>query len=116
MSPTTSTRSLDIESIAVSLDGPREIHDKYRQEGSYERAVRAIEVLTKADIPVSVISTLNAENVKTLPVLFETLKHYSIFAWQLQACSPMGNAANGGTPWRFSFREAIDFVEANRRT
>lgn len=109
-------RSLDIESIAVSLDGPREIHDKYRQEGSYERAVRAIEALTKADIPVSVISTLNAENVKTLPVLFETLKHYPIFAWQLQACSPMGNAANGGTPWRFSFREAIDFVEANRRT
>ena len=108
-------KALQIESIAVSLDGPREVHDKYRQEGSYERAVRAISVLTEAGIPVSVISTLNAENVKLLPVLLETLKTFPIFAWQLQACSPMGNAANGGTPWRFSFREAVDFVESHRR-
>ncbi|MBR6323245.1 MAG: radical SAM protein [Lachnospiraceae bacterium] len=108
-------KALDIESVAVSLDGPREIHDKYRQEGSYDRALRAITVLTEAEIPVSVISTLNAENVKTLSILYETLKEYPIFAWQLQACSPMGNAANGGTPWRFSFREAIDFVESHRR-
>ena len=108
-------KSLDIESVAVSLDGPEEIHDKYRQEGSYERALGAVRVLTEAGIPVSVISTLNAENVKTLPVLYEILKNYPIFAWQLQACSPMGNAANGGIDWRFSFREVIDFVEANRR-
>ncbi len=111
-----SLKELDIESVAVSLDGPREVHDKYRQEGSYDRAVAAVSVLSAAKIPVSVISTLNAENVKLLPVLYETLKTYPIFAWQLQACSPMGNAANGGTPWRFSFREAVDFVETHRRT
>jgi hypothetical protein len=37
-------------------------------------------VLTEAGIPVSVISTLNAENVKLLPVLLETLKTFPIFA------------------------------------
>ncbi|MBR4769064.1 MAG: SPASM domain-containing protein, partial [Lachnospiraceae bacterium] len=40
---------------------------------------------------------------------------YPIFAWQLQACSPMGNAANYGIDYRFSFREVIDFVEAYRK-
>ena len=74
-------KSLRIESVSVSLDGPKEIHDKYRQEGSYDRAIRAIKALLCAKIPVSVISTLNAANAKTLPVLYETLLGSGIFAW-----------------------------------
>ena len=54
-------KDVNIESVSVSLDGPKEVHDRYRQEGSYDRAVRAIEVLREGGIPVSVISTLNAE-------------------------------------------------------
>ena len=103
-------KSLGIESVAVSLDGPKEVHDRYRQEGSYERALRAIRALHGAGIPVSVISTLNAENAKQLPELYETLKDSGIFAWQLQACSPMGNAANGGVDIAFDPREVITFV------
>ena len=105
-----------VESVSVSLDGPEEVHDRYRQEGSYRRAVLALEALTEAGIPAAVITTLNGENIKTLPVLYETLRAYPIYAWQLQACSPMGNAANSGVPWRFDFQEAIDFVEEHRRT
>ena len=108
-------KELSVESVSVSVDGPREVHDKYRQEGSYDRAMKAIRTLTSACIPTSVISTLNAENVKTLPAFYEELKKYPIFAWQLQACSPMGNAANYGIDYRFSFREVIDFVEAYRK-
>ena len=94
-------REVGIESVSVSLDGPREVHDKYRQEGSYDRAIRAIQVLGESGIPVSVISTLNRENVPKLPELYETLKQYPIFAWQLQACSPMGNAANNGVDYAY---------------
>ena len=108
-------KKLNIESVSVSLDGPREVHDKYRQEGSYDRAVAAIAKLSKSGIPVSVISTLNAENVKTLPALYETLLDSGIFAWQLQACSPMGNAANGGIDIAFDPREVIGFVESRMR-
>ena len=103
-------KSLGIESVAVSLDGPKEVHDRYRQDGSYERALRAIRALHGAGILVSVISTLNAENAKQLPELYETLKDSGIFAWQLQACSPMGNAANGGVDIAFDPREVITFV------
>ena len=109
-------REVGIESVSVSLDGPREVHDKYRQEGSYDRAIRAIRVLGESGIPVSVISTLNRENVPKLPELYETLKQYPIFAWQLQACSPMGNAANNGVDYAFDPREVILFVEENMRT
>lgn len=106
-------KSTPIESIAVSLDGPREVHDRYRQEGSYDRAMRAIVALTQHGIPTSVISTLNAENVQTLEGLYQELIHYPIFAWQLQACSPMGNAASCGVPYQFDPNIVIDFLESH---
>ncbi len=106
-------KDVNIESVSVSLDGPEEVHDRYRQEGSYDRAVRAVRVLHAGGIPVSVISTLNAENAPLLPELYETLKDSGIFAWQLQACSPMGNAALSGIDYAFDPREVIRFVAEN---
>ena len=99
-----------VESVAVSLDGPKEVHDRYRQTGSYDRAVRAIDMLTQAGVLVSVISTLNRENVRQLEAFYEELKRWPVAAWQLQACSPMGNAANGGIDYRFDPNVVIDFV------
>lgn len=108
-----SLQKLQIESVAVSLDGPEEVHDKYRQKRSYERAVKAIKKLTKAHIPTSVISTLNAENVRYLEEFYRMLTTAGICIWQLQACSPMGNAANAGIDYRFDQKAVIDFVEAH---
>lgn len=102
-----------IESIAVSLDGPEEIHDTYRQMGSYQRANSAIDILTENNISVSVISTLNSKNVLYLEMFYEYLKSKPIRAWQLQACSPMGNAMNSGIDYHFDFSRVISFIEAN---
>ena len=109
-------KSCRVESVAVSIDGPEKVHDKYRQNGSYARALSAVRTLTKAGIPVSVISTLNAENAETLPELYETLLSYPIFAWQLQACSPMGNAALSGIDYAFSPLRVVRFVETHKDT
>lgn len=106
-------KEVSVESVSVSLDGPEKIHDKYRQEGSYLRAARAINVLGAAGIPVSVITTLNRENSQYLEKLLEILIKSPIYAWQLQACSPMGNAANGGIDYAFDVKRVIRFVEEN---
>lgn len=106
-------KELGIESVSVSIDGPPEIHDRYRQEGSFIRAIDAVGRLCDAGIPASVISTLNSENVKELPALLEILKKYPVYAWQLQACSPMGNAAKMNVPYAFDPCEVISFVEEN---
>ena len=108
-------KALQIESVSVSLDGPEEVHDRYRQEGSYDRAIRAVRALGDAGIPVSVISTLNRENAAHLSELYEMLRTTRIFAWQLQACSPMGNAAAGGVDIAFDPREVIQFVAEHMR-
>lgn len=103
-------KEIKVESVAISLDGPKAVHDKYRQDGSYDRAIQAIDVLSASGMPVSVISTLHSENVSRLEEMYEVLKEKKIFAWQLQACSPMGNA-DSGLSTEIDFREVISFVE-----
>ena len=99
------------ESVAISLDGPPRIHDQYRQEGSFQRAVQAIDVLTANAVPVSVISTLHSRNYRCLEEMYDLLKDKPIFAWQLQACSPMGNASGGMFSTAIDFPAVIRFVE-----
>ena len=82
-----------VESVAISVDGPERIHDVCRQDGSFKRAMKAMEALTGRGIPVSVITTLHSGNISCLEEMYNILIKYDIFAWQLQACSPMGYAS-----------------------
>jgi len=103
-------KKLNVESVAISVDGAQEIHDSFRHKGSFGRAIKAIDVLTENHIPVSVISTLHSKNVSCLDELYGVLKQKRIFAWQLQACSPMGNALEGFST-EIDFSQVIRFVE-----
>ncbi len=107
-------KKLQVSSVSVSLDSVREIHDRYRQDGSYDRALQAIADLCAADIPVSVISTLNSENVQHLDGLFRVLCNYPIFAWQLQACVPMGHAAKNLINYAFDPEILLSFLRTHR--
>ena len=102
----------NVTSVAVSLDGTKECHDDLRQQGSFDRAISVIETLVKNEIPVSVITTLNSENVLLLKEMYVLLETKGISAWQLQACSPMGNAALLGSGIFFDFNDAIQFVDS----
>ena len=104
-------KKLRIESVSVSVDGPGEIHDAFREKGSFARAMLTIDVLTESGIPVSVITTLHSKNVDGLEELYEILKQKKIFAWQIQACSPMGNASDPRFSTSIDFQKVIDFVE-----
>ena len=106
-------KTLGIESVSVSLDGPQDIHDKFRQPGSFERALNAVSALSGAGIPTSIITTLHSENAGRLEELLDIVKQYDIFAWQIQACSPMGNASDGGLDHRFDFQRVMDFIDKN---
>lgn len=106
-------RGAEIESVAVSMDGPRAVHDAYRQPGSFDRAAAALDALSGGGIPVSVITTLHSENAPLLEELYAFLRERPLFAWQIQACSPMGNAAASGVRYRFDAKAVIRFVEAH---
>ncbi|MBR0191594.1 MAG: radical SAM protein [Thermoguttaceae bacterium] len=61
-------------SIILSLDGPQEIHDKYRLwngKGSFERVSQAIRKLQEKNIPFGISSTIASHTVTHLKELIE---------------------------------------------
>ena len=109
-------RRANAESVAVSVDGPEDVHDAFRQKGSFLRAFDAIRALAGAGIPVSVISTLRHDNAPRLAEFYETLRQYPIFAWQIQACSPMGSAKKGGLDVTFDAKRVLSFIRETAET
>lgn len=58
--------------VNVSLDGPANYHDKFRgMDGAFSRASRGIELMQSEDIQVSLVTTINKNNLIHLPWLAE---------------------------------------------
>ena len=93
-------REAGLDRVAVSLDGPADIHDKLRgTAGSYDRAHRAIEAFRRAGVPVGCNTQLNASNWRELPVLADVLLGKGLYGWQLQLMIPMGRASTAKSLW-----------------
>jgi uncharacterized protein len=61
--------------IGVSIDGPREIHDANRktraETGSFDVAMRGVELLRAHDMGISVLSVLTSQNIGRPDEMFE---------------------------------------------
>ena len=64
----TKIKSSNVDSIQISLDGTKDIHNKIRRNNnSYDRAINAIKYLNEVGIQdISVATTINPLNLKTL--------------------------------------------------
>ena len=104
-------RDMQIESIAVSIDGPEAVHDAWRMKGSFAQAVESVRRINSFGIPVSVITALRRDNAAVIQEFYdETVSKLPIFAWQLQSCAPMGNATGNDAAVRYSFRDIIRWI------
>jgi len=89
----TITRLIDagIASIGVSLDGLEENHNHLRDfPGLFRHVVSGIKNLLDADLPVTVLTTVNALNVSELPSMYEYLLSLGVRHWQVQPVFPLG--------------------------
>jgi MoaA/NifB/PqqE/SkfB family radical SAM enzyme len=76
------------DTVIISLDGTKEIHDKIRGvPGTYEKAVKALQLLKARRVKVGVNSVVTPWNIDTLPQLIEALRSYVDFA-QVQPMHP----------------------------
>lgn len=80
-----------VSTIAVSLDGPRAIHDKIRMRGSYDRSEAGISEVKRNGKSVGVVTTITRQNLSHLPELREDLIRMGVDSWQVQIGLPMGN-------------------------
>jgi len=74
--------------VVVSLDGPKEVHDKIRGvSGTYDKAVEAIRLLKAHGVKVGVNSVATPWNIDILPQFIDELRSHVDFA-QVQPIHP----------------------------
>jgi radical SAM protein with 4Fe4S-binding SPASM domain len=109
-------RSLEPYAVAVSIDGGSSmVHDTIRQQrGSFERCLTALDRLTNANIPTTVVTTLHKKNINDLSHLRALLAHKKI-AWQLQLAAPIGRFSKELALSKDEFYAAALFIASTRK-
>ncbi|PYG86619.1 radical SAM protein with 4Fe4S-binding SPASM domain [Ruminiclostridium sufflavum DSM 19573] len=105
-------KTAGVNTVALSLDGLKNTHDYIRKEGSYDKIMSAIDVLTENGLNCSVITTINNINIKELYEIHDILSQKNIFGWQLQLGLPMGNMSKNSelVTQPHHIDEVIDFA------
>ena len=85
-----------VSGVGMSLDGLEKTHDRIREHpGSFQQVCKGIELLSRADLPFTIITTANALNINELPALFDLLHEAGVKRWRVQPILPFGRV--GGT-------------------
>ncbi len=90
--------------VAVSLDGPKEVHDEMRVPASrmgsrYEAAVRAVRLIALSSMKAAVITQVHAKNVERIEQMHRTVSALGAQVWQVQLAFPTGRMARAGAGW-----------------
>ena len=71
--------------VGLSLDGPRDLHDRYRKDGtgagSLDRALAAGEMLQRAGVPVNALTVVTARTAKRPETVYAFLRDRG-YLWQ----------------------------------
>jgi len=81
---------LEPKVVGISLDGMKRSHELIRGRGTWEKTVKAIELLRKKGIQTTVITTVSKINFKDLPKMKDLLFRKNV-NWQIQVAMPFGN-------------------------
>jgi radical SAM protein with 4Fe4S-binding SPASM domain len=82
--------ALGPEVVGISLDGMMESHESIRGEGTWDEALKAIDLLRSRGIQTTVITAVSKQNYRDLPRMRELLASRGV-NWQLQTAMPFGN-------------------------
>ncbi len=59
------------DKIKISIDGPREVHDRFRGKGTFERAMQGFETAKRAGVKVEFTCVVHSENVFRIPEILD---------------------------------------------
>jgi radical SAM protein with 4Fe4S-binding SPASM domain len=111
-------RAAGMHSACVSLDGLRETHDALRgRPGSFERALRTIDLLRSAGGPpvMDVVTCAHPGNLDELHAVHDLLVAHRVPAWRIFTIDPIGRGADPALQLdRDSFQRLVRTVAALR--
>jgi len=95
-----------VTSVAVSLDGLRETHNRIRpapgarREGSsFDAALRALDAAMGAGLAATAITHINRWNFPELDAMHRLLREHGVHGWQVQLGVPLGRLREIDEPY-----------------
>lgn len=84
-----------ISQIGISMDGMEESHNKIRgKQDSFSEIIKTFKRLKSMGYSTEAITTISKLNINDLEEMYKLLTSLNVDVWQMQLCSPMGNAKN----------------------
>jgi radical SAM protein with 4Fe4S-binding SPASM domain len=106
-----------IDHVSVSVDGIEKTHDRFRNKsGSFERCMRAIELLKEAGVKVYLSPTISRHNLDELPSLLSLAEELGV-NFSIKLLVPIGRAQALGK-YRLNpgeVRQIYEFIVQKRR-
>nr|CCE70410.1 TPA: heme biosynthesis protein related [Pyrococcus abyssi GE5] len=78
--------------VTISIDGPKEIHEKVRKSVKFEEIINNIKKLAELGWKPQIQTTVSLKTYKYIPKLLKELKDLPISAWAVKMEYPVGNA------------------------
>jgi len=81
--------------VGISLDGPKEIHDRYRVDingkGTFHKVMRTIQLLEKHKVDFNILTVVSAANARRGTQVYDFFKKHN-FRWQqyIECLDPIG--------------------------
>lgn len=100
--------------IGISLDGPQDIHDSYRVDGSgngtFKRVMKGIELLKENNISFGVVAAITDKNVVCPDRLWDFFVTNEIFSFTLNPCIEINRQTNSRESYSVEPKQYADFV------
>lgn len=92
-------KRLKVHEVQLSLDGMRKGHEILRGEGTFDKVVRAIDVLKDANIKVSIASMIHRGNLDEFNELSDFIQSKEIKEWNVDVPSIAGRFEDNEDLW-----------------
>lgn len=111
--------ALGLASVAISLDGPPEYHDRFRgQTGAYDAAMRGLQCLIQENdhICKSITTVVTRQNLPFLSTMYHMWCDLSIDNWRLLGVEPIGRALDHPEMMLQpeEYRQLMQFIQEKR--
>jgi len=102
--------------VGLSLDGPKDVHDSIRGEGSYEEVIAALTLAKNRNISLRIHTVLSKLNLRSIDFLLDKAGEFgaSILFQPSTALLLGGNQQNPLSPDEKEYKQVIEYIIAKK--
>lgn len=104
-----------VADVTMSIDGGREVHDRIRGPGSFDKVIEGVRLAHEHDVPVHLTVVLHRESLSQIDELLEIARRERAPMMFQPVFDPIPIGRDDVVPYTEAYRAAIDHLAAAKR-